>query len=266
MKQRTISAIIALLIFIPIFVIGGILFKLSIIVLGLLGLREIIKAREDKRNFPTIVKYLSFILLAVLMYNNADSKELVLSIDYKMISMVLLVLVSPLVLYHDNDVYNITDAFYLMGSVILLGIGFNLFIVIRNYDLMYMIYLFLITIMTDTYAFAGGMLSGRHKLVPSVSPKKTIEGLVIGTIFGTLIACTFYYIQIDDTISITTLALVTLFLSLAGQVGDLVFSSIKRSFGIKDFSNIMPGHGGILDRLDSILFTMLGFMFFVSLL
>jgi phosphatidate cytidylyltransferase len=67
-------------------------------------------------------------------------------------------------------------------------------------------------------------------------------------------------------VSIVGIVIVSTFLSIVGQLGDLVFSAIKRFYGKKDFSNIMPGHGGVLDRLDSIIFVMLGFMFFISIL
>ena len=80
--------------------------------------------------------------------------------------------------------------------------------------------------------------------------------MIIGTFFGTLIPVVFYYFCVMKS-NIFILILVTLLLSLIGQFGDLVFSSIKRHFKVKDFSNIMPGHGGILDRLDSIIFVLL---------
>ena len=76
----------------------------------------------------------------------------------------------------------------------------------------------------------------------------------------------FYYTCVDPEVSKKLLVIVTLFLSLMGQFGDLVFSAIKRYFGKKDFSNLIPGHGGVLDRLDSMIFVMLSFMFFVNIL
>ena len=120
--------------------------------------------------------------------------------------------------------------------------------------------------LTDTYAHLGGSLVGKHKLAPKISPNKTWEGAVIGGIFGTLCAATFYYIAIDGGVSVLLLLVVTLFLSTLGQLGDLFFSAVKRNHNIKDFSNIMPGHGGVLDRLDSIIFVLLGFIFFMTIL
>ena len=83
-----------------------------------------------------------------------------------------------------------------------------------------------------------------------------------GTVFGTI----FFNTVIDPGVSIVVVILVTLCLSIIGQLGDLVFSAIKRHYGEKDFSNLIPGHGGILDRLDSIIFVLLGFMFIWTIL
>ena len=90
--------------------------------------------------------------------------------------------------------------------------------------------------------------------------------MVGGTIMGVFVSAVFYHTVIDPEFSKVYLLGISLFLSVLGQYGDLVFSSIKRYFGKKDFSNIMPGHGGVLDRLDSIIFVLLGFVFFVNIL
>ena len=122
----------------------------------------------------------------------------------------------------------------------------------------------LIFIFTDTFAMFMGMAFGRHKLIPKVSPKKTVEGSILGSVIGTVVACTFYHFLVSPiTISVV---LVTLALSIIGQIGDLMFSKIKRENDIKDFSNLIPGHGGILDRLDSTIAIMLGFLIFYAIL
>ena len=85
-------------------------------------------------------------------------------------------------------------------------------------------------------------------------------------IFGVFIPTLYYVTAIDMNASYLFIIVMTLFLSILGQFGDLVFSAIKRYFKTKDFSNIMPGHGGILDRFDSIIFVILGFIFFITIL
>ena len=124
----------------------------------------------------------------------------------------------------------------------------------------------MITILTDTFAYIGGRLFGKHKLIESVSPNKTIEGSVIGSFIGTILPTAFYVFMINPGESIVIAFIITLILSIIGQLGDLVFSSIKRYYDIKDYSNIMPGHGGILDRLDSIIFVIMGYIVILSIL
>jgi len=266
MKERVISAIVALLIFIPIFLIGGTIYNLAMIILSLLALKEFLKARESKKELPNFINFISYIVLTLIVISGINVKDMMLTIDFRTVSALLLVFLIPAVLYHDRSLYSITDAFYLIGGIFFLGVSFSLLITLRNIGLNLIIYLFIITIMTDTYAYIIGSLIGRHKLLKDISPNKTLEGMIAGTMFGTLIATSYYIAVIDPNINTWLVAFVTFFLSILGQFGDLVFSAIKRYFNIKDFSNIMPGHGGILDRLDSIIFVILGYIFFVSIL
>ena len=153
-----------------------------------------------------------------------------------------------------------------MGGIFFLSVSMILLINVRAHSLSMLIYLILVTTMTDTFAYITGMLIGKHKLLESISPNKTWEGTIGGTLFGTFISTIFYVTVINPNINLAIIILVSAFLSLIGSFGDLVFSAIKRYYRKKDFSNIMPGHGGILDRLDSIIFVLLGFMFFLTLI
>lgn len=266
MKQRVISAIVALLIFIPVFIIGGMTFNLVFYVLTLLGLREFMKVRENKKKFPDFIRLISYLLITFFYFQNTLSSNLDFSIDYRIISGLFLTLLLPVVLYHDEKVYNVKDAFYILGGVLFLGYSMSLFSMYRDLGLELIIFLFLITIITDSYAYFTGMLIGKNKLLEEVSPKKTREGTIGGSVVGTFV-CTIYYITvINPDVSVFAITITVLFLSLVGQFGDLFFSAIKRTYKVKDFSNIMPGHGGVLDRLDSIIFVMLAFTFFLKLL
>ena len=169
--------------------------------------------------------------------------------------------------YHRmTSLFDINDALFILGGTIFLGVVFNLFCIIRNTELTYFIYLLLITIFTDTFALVSGMLIGQHKLCEKISPNKTIEGFAFGSLLGTIIASTFYLTVINPSANLIYVTLITLLLSIVGQIGDLFFSSIKRNYKVKDFSNLIPGHGGILDRFDSVIFVSLGLTLVISLL
>jgi len=132
-------------------------------------------------------------------------------------------------------------------------------------SLRYFLFLILIPILNDTFAHAVGTLFGKHKL-NEISPNKSWEGCIGGALCGVLGSTLFYLISINSEINIFLLIILTLFLSIIGQLGDLSFSQIKRYYKIKDFGNIMPGHGGILDRFDSFIFVVLAFTFLVTFL
>ena len=266
MKTRVISAMIALAIFIPIFLIGGNIFNLAVYAIAILGLKEFLDIRETRKAFPGFVKFISYVMLSLILFGNTINGNMLMSIDIRIISGLFLIFLIPAILYHDKTLFSMNDAFYLIGGIFFLGVSFATLMMIRNASLANIIYLFLITIMTDTFAYTVGRLIGRNKLLESISPNKTWEGMIGGTVFGVFIASVFYTVVVNPELPLYVVILMTLFLSILGQLGDLVFSAIKRYFGKKDFSNIMPGHGGILDRLDSIIFVMLGFMFFISII
>ena len=116
--------------------------------------------------------------------------------------------------------------------------------------------------LNDTGAYFGGMLFGKHKLAPVISPKKTVEGFVWGIIVSILsqlalsrlfeVGCGFYGVTVEVNYVIILIA--SPFIALVSVLGDLSASAMKCQFKIKDFGNIMPGHGGVLDRFDSALF------------
>lgn len=266
MKKRIISAIVALAILVPIFIKGGLIYNFTIYVLAILGLKEFIKAKSTKKQLPAFIEFISYIIFSILILFNINTKDMIYSIDLRVLSGLFLIYLIPTVLYHDRSQYSITDAFYLIGGIFFLGISFSLLVLVRSISLNIIIYLFLITTLTDSYAYITGSLVGKHKLLESISPNKTWEGMIGGTLFGVVISIIFYIVVVNPNVDLFQITLITLFLSIIGQFGDLCFSAIKRYFKIKDFSNIMPGHGGILDRFDSIIFVVLGFMFFISII
>ncbi len=126
----------------------------------------------------------------------------------------------------------------------------------------WMVLLLLGTFATDTAAFAAGRLLGRHKLAPRVSPAKTVEG-AIGGLLGAVAAV----VALDYVLGLPhnppLFVLLGVLLAVAAQLGDLAESAVKRRFGVKDMGRVLPGHGGVLDRLDSVLFAALVLYYFV---
>ncbi|WCA22641.1 phosphatidate cytidylyltransferase [Candidatus Phytoplasma oryzae] len=141
---------------------------------------------------------------------------------------------------------------------ILLYISFfcSCFFTLINLNYKYFLYLFLITITNDSFAFFGGYFFGKNKLCPRISPKKTLEGFYCGIIFSLFFSILFFFNFLKNLNFIENLFffIFSFLNAIIAQMGDLISSKIKRNFKIKDFNNIIPGHGGLLDRFDSMLF------------
>lgn len=129
--------------------------------------------------------------------------------------------------------------------------------IISEYGIIYYLLMLLnFSSICDMGAYFVGVTCGKHKLCPEISPKKTVEGAVGGIVTAVIVmiaACLIFGAVTGDTANILLIALLTPILSFAGMMGDLVASYIKRASGIKDYGNIMPGHGGVLDRFDSVM-------------
>lgn len=126
-----------------------------------------------------------------------------------------------------------------------------------------MIGLFVIIWASDAGAYIFGRMLGKHKLIPKISPNKTWEGAIGGTLFAILISTAFF--SFFDYFSILNIVAMTLVTVIAGTFGDLTESMIKRFFDVKDSGKIMPGHGGLFDRFDSLLFAAPIYYIFISL-
>lgn len=261
MKKRIISAIVALAIFVPVVYFGGRVFEIAVGMLAVLAYKEILDLKENSLEIPQIIKGIGLIDLLLLAIADFSSDALFFGLSFGLLSITLLTLFIPTLFYKDNK-YTTKEAFYMVGIVSLLGLFFNSVIFIRSISLYTFIYLFGICVITDTFAMLTGMLIGKHKACPKISPKKTIEGCIGGSVIGTVVASIFYH-NLIAKLSFK-IVVITLVLTVIGQLGDLFFSKIKRENNIKDFSNIMPGHGGVLDRLDSFCFVVIAYIALIS--
>ncbi len=150
--------------------------------------------------------------------------------------------------------YDFIDIIISFFSVIYVAIPISFIIEVSKRPDNFMWLVFLLAISTDIFAYLIGKMFGKNKLLEEISPKKTIEGAIGGVIGCVICSLIFRWLFLPE-IDVIAMVLLSIVGSIASQVGDLTASKIKRYCGIKDFSNILPGHGGILDRLDSILFT-----------
>ena len=150
----------------------------------------------------------------------------------------------------------------------LVPFGFSVFIRLRDmfqieqFGIYLIFYGLICALATDSGAQLAGMAFGKHKMSPNISPKKTVEGAIGGLIFSLIlnaVAMILYNRLADfkmDEFAVTVLLAACLPVSFLGMMGDLSASVLKRNFGVKDFGKIFPGHGGVMDRFDSSMFTL----------
>ena len=138
---------------------------------------------------------------------------------------------------------------FLLSSISRIRVGYS--------GVFFVLLPFLIAFMSDSGAYFAGRYLGKHKLAPTISPNKTVEGViggVVSAVIGMQIFCVILDLGFHFEVSYLNALAYGIFGSLVGVFGDLSFSAIKRQVGIKDYGNLIPGHGGIMDRFDSMLF------------
>ncbi|MGL5756979.1 MAG: phosphatidate cytidylyltransferase [Paraclostridium sp.] len=235
-------ALIPLLLFI---IYGGLPLYIAEAIIGIIALDEFYKAFKSKNIQPiSILGYLFAIFLSIKNIFN-------LQIEYTHVFVFTLFLIG--IIYILSNKKNIIDFSITFIGMFYIPIFLDYIVLtINDFKLggIYVWLIFIISFMTDTFAYFSGYLFGKHKLIPSISPKKTIEGS-IGGILGSTICCVLfgYVFNLD----IVHMVLVGSLGSVVAQFGDLFASAIKRYVGIKDYGKLIPGHGGILDRFDSVI-------------
>ena len=253
MKQRIITGVLAAILFIPFVVYGDVPFTLFVSALAIIGFYEILKMKEIPLfSVPGIIGLLALIMLVipdnwgaeVLQVIGYDSK---LTVVYGLMALLLIYIVLV------KNKMTFDEIGFILLSAFYVGLGFHYLIETRSAGLEFVVYCLLVVWTTDSGAYFVGRKMGKTKLWPEISPKKTVEGFVGGIVIAVIfaIAMQFIYPFMD---SFVQLLFVTILASIVGQMGDLVESAIKRHYGVKDSGNILPGHGGILDRFDSLLF------------
>lgn len=254
MKTRIISAIILVLICFPPLFLGGIFIKLLAAFVAVVGSYEFISVREKDFNFPLYMGILFYILAVNVFTDQIVSVTILFTI-----ALFVAAIITPKL-----DINDIALAL-LVGTIIAYAVRATLMIYDFNEGTRLMFFIIFATYGSDTMALFTGMALGKHKLCERISPKKTIEGAVGGWVFGGLIAYAFAHFFIH-TLDRDLIIVLSVTLPIIGQIGDLSFSMIKRHFQIKDFGNLIPGHGGVLDRCDSLIFCLVYFVAVVGMI
>ena len=276
MKTRIITAVVMTAVLIPFFIFSETwAFPLLIAFLAGLGVYEMLRCIGVNNVFYSVigVAFAAFqpILARFVSEANRQSdfqhyNKVVLSLFLgTAIIFVLAILIYAMFSKGKTDVGDASTAALFSVYV---ALGFVSLMILRDDFCCGWFYVFLpfvISWTTDTFAYFCGMAFGKHKLIPDVSPKKTVEGSVGGTLCSVILTLVygFVFTRFGYNVNYLFLAAVALVCSFLSQCGDLLMSLVKRRYGIKDYGKLFPGHGGVLDRFDSIILCSLSIMFFL---
>lgn len=244
MKTRIISGLIGIILLIAVVYIGSPIYNLAVLGLTLIALHEyrntvnIIKDRK----IPYAMNILYAVTLFFLMFFKKE--------EFFLLSLFIYLILNFCEYVLDSEVKTKDLALSLLGGFYIVFFMSYLYYFADSYRIWYV---FLIASGSDTFAYFIGRTFGKHKLAPNLSPKKTIEGFAAGIIGGVALGVLFAS-KFDPNYKVE-IGIMAAIVSLLSVFGDIFASKIKRETGIKDYGNIMPGHGGILDRFDSIIFT-----------
>lgn len=250
LRQRLITAAIGLPILIAAIWFGGLWFTLFVTVIALLGGLEFYRMASNTNTRP--LTYFGLVWIALILIGSHCTYPLATPFITTLgiaISLIWLIFRSPREQAFNSWAWTLAGVFYI-------GWMLNYWIHIRGLEFgkEWVFWGMLVTFANDTAAYLVGKTWGRHTLAPAISPAKTWEGAA-GGLAGSVIVALALGLLLNLPISLWQITLLSLVLSILAQLGDLVGSLLKRNTGTKDASKILPGHGGILDRADSIIFT-----------
>ena len=263
MVVRIISAIVAIPLLLFFIIYSGYPLIYAVGFISLVGMYELYKAVSGKIKPIHLIGFLSTILYLLVMHFGSF-----LGIDINTKAIIIMsytVLLIMLVFFYKNT--NINDASIVILSFFYITFSLNCVIELREDYTAYVWLPFVIAFGSDTGAYFIGSAIGKHKLCEGLSPKKSIEGAVGGVILSAICTVIYCYVankfgngikntNINLSDNIIELLIFGAIGSILAQLGDLIASSIKRYTGIKDYGRLMPGHGGVLDRFDSVLLTL----------
>lgn len=252
LRTRVISGIVLVVAMITLIALGGTVFGVMTGVLSLIGLFELYRVANIERKLLGIFGYTAAVLFLGI---NEVMKlgDAVLSLILILIGIMILFVVN----FGKYKLEEVTLAFF--GFCYVVGMFFYLYKIRMLENGAYFIWMLFIGAWgCDTCAYFTGRAFGKHKLAPVLSPKKSVEGAIGGAVGAALMGIIFAVVCGERIVlSITPklyCGVICFAIAIVSQFGDLAASGIKRTYGIKDYGNLIPGHGGVLDRFDSVLF------------
>ena len=262
MFVRIRSAILALAVYIPFILLGDGYFVFAMWVLGVIGLYEF--AEMQKINVFNHIGLVSVIGLTSTLVPEYFVPEILRQINSEYLFYVCCLLLLVFTVFN-HKTFNFVNAAVMMLACIYIGYGFRFLITIRQMGLDTIFYLFIVVWATDSGAYFIGKKIGKRQLSPDISPNKTIEGFVGGVLTALAVSGIYVMIVEPNLGPVNQVWILTIVISLFGQFGDLVESAFKRHFNVKDSGKFLPGHGGVLDRFDSLIFASFMMMIWINL-
>jgi phosphatidate cytidylyltransferase len=253
MKQRFLTALAITAVVLPTFLYGGWPFRLVVFFFILTSLYEMYDVKKDK--WP-IWLYL-LMVATIILFAVLDLSTLYIGLIVLLMTLFLIT-----ILFEWFTPYDLS---YIFTMMVLLTTALRAVFLAVSYGRVELVFILIATYMTDTGAYFSGYFFGKNKLNERISPKKTIEGSIGGWIIGFLAGVAFAYFFVDR-LPFNFMVVCSAIIPVISQIGDLAFSSIKRHFNIKDFGTIFPAHGGVLDRIDSLLFSLMAFYILVGIM
>lgn len=250
---RLISGIVLLAIVILTGVLGGPVFWTLVTLISLFGIFEFYRMLSIEKSLLFYMGWGMCLVSDVLLFLGRAEAADALAVLTLLVFMAVYVITYPR--FSAKEIFA-SYAGWVYAAVLL---SFLYRIRIGENGLLLLWLVFIGTWGSDTCAYCAGRLFGKHKAFPELSPKKTVEGC-IGGVAGTALITGIYAVCINQwmdgvTVSVLPFVFIGMAASVISQIGDLAASAMKRNYGIKDYGNLIPGHGGILDRFDSIIFT-----------
>ncbi len=265
MKTRIISGTVGIIIFIAaIFAalkIDTLILNALLVVIGAIGVYEMLKTTGYVKSKFLLISALVYVVAASLVYSSGEifgRFGIDFNISGEVCTVIFAVVIFAVSMFCHKDIKPLEVAFAFGMTVAITFAFWSLAAIFGSADGNGLFYLIIVVIAawgSDTGAYFTGYFFGKHKMAPEISPKKTVEGAVGGIVVDVLLmfaACMVFNKVSDASANIPVILGLTPVLALSGMVGDLIFSYIKRDCGIKDYGKLMPGHGGVLDRFDSV--------------